>query len=326
MRRRARLPGAATLTVLVLAMAPTLPVPAAASATTGLAAGFVHTSLAAECVPGPNRGNRFEGCVQEQTTLFVYRNKKVVGSAVMDVTQSYALKANSREFTETFTLDIREVSGEAAGSSLALKAQCAGTCTAAVKVPPVGVAKGRRMHGTITNKDTTTSRNTTRTTYTLTGTKAGFPPATDTWTSPDYRCDQEIGKSAGCVFPSTVPVLTTMAQLPEIAANIRRVQDAGPHHYGDRNRGSALTRTTNTTLERANRNAACPASRVRPTGKSCDEYPFARTNQGASKSDRKDWGWAWVPVSEQNQQGGFLSAFYQNQRVLNGDKFWVDVP
>ncbi|MFF3018209.1 NucA/NucB deoxyribonuclease domain-containing protein [Streptomyces sp. NPDC057939] len=322
---RARWSGVACA-VLAVALAQNLPAQAVDFPAAGLSMVFARSTAAVECVPGPNRGNRFEACVQEQTTLFVYRDKKVVGSAVMDVTQSYKLKANSREFTETFTLDIKDVSGEAAGANLVLKAACGGTCVATVKVPGAGVAKGRRMSGTLTYKDTTTGRNTTRTTYTLTGTKPSFPPATDRWTSPDYRCDQEIGKSAGCVFPSTLPVLTTMAQLPEIAANIRRVQDGGPHHYGDRRRGSALTRTTDTALERANRNAACPTSRTRPTGKSCDEYPFARTNQGASKSDRKDWGWAWVPVSEQNQQGGFLSAFYQGQRVLNGDAFWVDVP
>ncbi|MFJ8010959.1 NucA/NucB deoxyribonuclease domain-containing protein [Streptomyces sp. NPDC096339] len=117
-----------------------------------------------------------------------------------------------------------------------------------------------------------------------------------------------------------------MSRLPAIAANIRRVMDAGPHHYGDPTRGSALTRSTDATLERANRDTACPASRKRTQGQSCDEYPFARTDQGASKSERRDWGWAWVPTSEQHSQGGCLSAFYKAQRVLNGDKFWVEVP
>ncbi|MFD7554610.1 NucA/NucB deoxyribonuclease domain-containing protein [Streptomyces sp. NPDC059835] len=87
-----------------------------------------------------------------------------------------------------------------------------------------------------------------------------------------------------------------------------------------------LPRITDAILERANRTSACPAFRKRAQGQSCDEYPFARTNQGASKSDRHDWGWAWVPISEENSQARCLSAFYQAQRVLNGDKFWVEVP
>ncbi|MFE1808706.1 NucA/NucB deoxyribonuclease domain-containing protein [Streptomyces sp. NPDC059533] len=87
-----------------------------------------------------------------------------------------------------------------------------------------------------------------------------------------------------------------------------------------------LPRITDAILERANRTSACPAFRKRAQGQSCDEYPFARTNQGASKSDRRDWGWAWVPISEQNSQARCLFAFYQAQRVLNGDKFWVEVP
>ncbi|MFJ8010946.1 NucA/NucB deoxyribonuclease domain-containing protein [Streptomyces sp. NPDC096339] len=72
--------------------------------------------------------------------------------------------------------------------------------------------------------------------------------------------------------------------------------------------------------------SARPSSRKCPQGQSCDEYPFARTDQGALKSERRDWGWAWVPASEQHSQGGYLSAFYKAQRVLNGDKFWVEVP
>ncbi|MCY0928030.1 hypothetical protein OTB20_17875 [Streptomyces sp. H27-H1] len=57
------------------------------------------------------------------------------------MTQSYVLKASSREFSETFTLDINGVSGEAADANLVLKGACGGSCVAAVRVPAVAVAK-----------------------------------------------------------------------------------------------------------------------------------------------------------------------------------------
>jgi hypothetical protein len=62
---------------------------------------------------------------------------------------------------------------------------------------------------------------------------------------------------------------------------------------------------------------------------SCDEYPFATTDQGASKTTTPDWGWAWVPEAEQDSRGGRLSGFYKQERVLDGtngtgDQFWVE--
>lgn len=33
----------------------------------------------------------------------------------------------------------------------------------------------------------------------------------------------------------------------------------------------------------------------------------------------------WVPRREQNQQGAILASFVQNQRVLDGAPYWVEV-
>ncbi|MFD5699017.1 NucA/NucB deoxyribonuclease domain-containing protein [Streptomyces lasiicapitis] len=126
-------------------------------------------------------------------------------------------------------------------------------------------------------------------------------------------------------LPSSRPYPDEDEGTSSIAANIAKIQDSGPHHYGLKGKGSTLTRSTSDKNEKDNRNKACPKSRKRPPGKSCDEYPFARTNQGAARVARKDWGWAWVPEREQHQQGGFLSRFYKENRVLDGDRFWVDV-
>ncbi|WP_128637636.1 NucA/NucB deoxyribonuclease domain-containing protein [Streptomyces sp. C] len=278
------------------------------------------------CLPGPNLIERFRACAQSEATLTIRERQKVVGRAVLDMTQQYELAATKPEFGEKVTFKVKRVEGRAQGARITLAAACAGSCKTVVKVPVLTVSAGNESVGSVTHTDSTTKRNTATVSYTATVTAAAATPGATTWKSPVIRCDKEIGSQAGCVIPNAIPALKTMADLPEIAANIRKVMDGGPHHYGDRTRGSALTRSTDPNNERDNRNAACPASRKRPAGKSCDEYPFARTNQGAAKSERRDWGWAWVPVSEQRQQGGRVSAFYQTQRVLDGDRFWVEVP
>lgn len=56
---------------------------------------------------------------------------------------------------------------------------------------------------------------------------------------------------------------------------------------------------------------------------SCDEYPFATTLEGAAKTPPPNSGSVWVPKSENDSQGGTLSAFYAAERVLDGDKFYV---
>lgn len=94
-------------------------------------------------------------------------------------------------------------------------------------------------------------------------------------------------------------------------------------HYGRQADGSPLTR--NSALKHDNREASCPQSRPRPEGKSCDEYPFASTDQGGSKVAPPNSGWAWVPVKEQDSQGGLISSFYSKFRVLDGDAYWVSV-
>ena len=60
-----------------------------------------------------------------------------------------------------------------------------------------------------------------------------------------------------------------------------------------------------------------------PSGKSCDEYPFKTAKEGGKTLSAANRHTAWVPTSEQNSQGGRITAFYNANRVLNGDAFWV---
>ena len=81
-----------------------------------------------------------------------------------------------------------------------------------------------------------------------------------------------------------------------------------------------LTRTTNTSQIRKNRrDSGCTKMKPGP-GMSCDEYPFASTNQGG-----KNAVIVAVPIKENSSQGGQLSAFYRRNSIQDGDCFEVQI-
>jgi hypothetical protein len=107
--------------------------------------------------------------------------------------------------------------------------------------------------------------------------------------------------------------------------NIRGLQQRGGFGVpGDKTH--ALHREADRAKQRQNRAAMCGRKRgPRPRGMSCDEYPFASTREGGGHAGAMGSGWAWVPVKEQGSQGGLISSFYQNERILDGDPFYVKV-
>lgn len=139
------------------------------------------------------------------------------------------------------------------------------------------------------------------------------------------RCDRiPQFRNTGCVNPSNYPTLTTMVYEPHVADNIRAGQAAGqPGAPG----GTPLIRTT-TAQGDINRGLACSAARtaalppppsdmVRPT---CDEYPFASSEQGGATATI-----AWVPKAENDNQGTSIGDFQRAYRVVPTDRFYVQV-
>lgn len=285
------------------------------------------------CVAGSWSGNRTDICSGGAPGQLVVTDSsqggKVVGRALFTVVQYIQLHPLARSFVENVEVKVTSVAGQLRGASVNLAVKCGGTCTATSHFRNGRpIVAGLDETGLIAYSDSTTDVNTTASTYTLSWGLATTKPGA--WTSPSYRCDDRFKprQGAGCVVPRAIPTMTSMTQLPHIAANIRRIQDAGPHHYG--RPGGSYPLTRNSGLESANRKIACPDSRTRPSGQSCDEYPFATTDKGASRTQQPDWGWAWVPIPEQSRQGGLVDGFYRQQRVLDGvsgagDKYWVQV-
>jgi hypothetical protein len=96
---------------------------------------------------------------------------------------------------------------------------------------------------------------------------------------------------------------------PAIADHIRDAQAAG--------HPSVLTRASG--AERARNRRASGCTRWRGPD-SCDEYPFASSQQGGRGASLRG-----VPPEEQHRQGGDLIAFYTKHRIRVGDPFVVVV-
>jgi hypothetical protein len=76
----------------------------------------------------------------------------------------------------------------------------------------------------------------------------------------------------------------------------------------------------NSAKQAANRIAACGSFTPKYPGGSCDEYPFATTNEGGSGARTEE-----VPVREQRCQGGAVNAGYTKADIRQGDEFLVVV-
>ncbi|WP_176993442.1 NucA/NucB deoxyribonuclease domain-containing protein [Nonomuraea jiangxiensis] len=59
-------------------------------------------------------------------------------------------------------------------------------------------------------------------------------------------------------------------------------------------------------------------------GKQCDEFPFASAEQGASNAKPKN-NFSVLPINapQNNAHGNVLGAWYQNNRVIQSDRFYI---
>ncbi|MDJ1134515.1 NucA/NucB deoxyribonuclease domain-containing protein [Streptomyces iconiensis] len=169
------------------------------------------------------------------------------------------------------------------------------------------------------------------------------------------RCDDELrpSKGPGCVVPSYEPpwAVSLSGQWKNFARHVRDAQKSGlPGAYPD---GEPLTRLRDRADIRRNGDRACPQEGAggypRPTGYSCDEYPFRSTHQGAytqspppqppapgrtfdwcqinqlgSGTGAKGWSACMIPATENSEAGREgLRPFYEDNRVLAKDEFHV---
>lgn len=155
-------------------------------------------------------------------------------------------------------------------------------------------------------------------------TKAGATPSnTISLPVPPVRCDNALPGTSkpGCVMPYIPELAYAKAgEYPELAKHIQDAQNTRnlPGKHGTTR---YLTRLTDKTKIKANRNTSCPSSLERPAGKQCDEYPFASTWQGAKTGGSYS---RRMIDAKQNEGGGrALGSFYLYNRIIEKDRFLV---
>jgi hypothetical protein len=252
-------------------------------------------------------------------------------------------------------LQIQETSqwGLGAGSTVDGSATCSGACTVASSsfpsqpVTPGAFDNGEAYFNTTATAPGAVGSSMTTWTYTFhnagwTGSGGSSNPISTT--QPTVRCDNALPGSStiGCVFPDyiTAVVYSRSGPYAALAQHIGDAQGSGlPGAYPS---GAPLTRLTDPVLQDQNRQTACPSSYPRPPTKSCDEYPFASSHQGAAFSGggpRTFYYCVIVLVSQstgpngysvcmidatQNSGGGsILGQFYNSNRILENDAYRV---
>ena len=214
------------------------------------------------CAPSLNHFDRTQACWTDNLTILVYtQDGELVGEIHFVLIDSLHLRLTSRSFTENLTVDSVSPEGETpAPVSLDLRASCGSPCHATAHF--AGVLR-TGLSGTVSYDDSIGAgkSHSTRTKYVLDFSAPDFTELTPVvWNSPSqayYRCDDMFsGQGAGCVFPNFAPTLTTMTNMKDIAANIRKAQ-AGPGHYGEPGKGHPLHYLANKKQQTKNYNAVC---------------------------------------------------------------------
>ena len=160
----------------------------------------------------------------------------------------------------------------------------------------------------------------------------------------EIRCDNATGaigtrpRRTGCVVPwYPAAVNYSRTSYPDLAAHVTRAQGSG---LPGGTIAAPLFRTTNSSINNTNRSRACGTA-PSITNYSCDEYPLASTYNGLAfggllrsfsgcrisaptgVTGATGASACMIPASQNNAQGGLMSNFYYNERVLDTDPYRV---
>lgn len=157
-----------------------------------------------------------------------------------------------------------------------------------------------------------------------------------------FRCDNQINLPAyidgGCVANYSIPTWNVSDQAyPAMGLVVKHMAIASCQLAGygglagcPGNPVLKAPLTYDPAMTALNRSIACPASQQPPPAQvalgntSCDEYPFASTDEGAGNVTGGAWDICWVPPAANSSQGGaFGSGFLAPNRILPTDQFYV---
>lgn len=252
--------------------------------------------------------NRTQACVLGAASVTVYNTDgEEIGYLAFAITQAMQLNSRSRGFSEVIKIVKVVVDGDVPAFGMNLFVSCGSSKCSLTNDWPQGARVRVGTKGTIHYTDAVGKGRIDKFTpsYLITIVAPDFTPVQFPFDLPvAIRCDDMLSQGftvAGCVFPGVVPTLVvSRADYGASAAMIQWAQQHLSAHWGLRGKGKPLTRLASTTQKNTNRKIICQrAWRAYPpwtadNGKvsvkdSCDEFPFATTEQsGAMKNGKTD--------------------------------------
>ncbi|MFC5149501.1 NucA/NucB deoxyribonuclease domain-containing protein [Streptomyces aureoversilis] len=278
-----------------------------------------------------------EGSAKLNRTSHCYRNTfpveltndatgKVEGRARIHVHVKVKLDPRNRhKWQHNVTLKITDPRGPMALAIQGSVGLRCGACTSSRQWPqplPPNISKTFAM--TVSSPHDVTIVDKMLTFVALTAPNATNVPAHSVGPELNVRCDNTRWVSpqtkGGCVYPDFKPtyfVSRSHSVYGPVAKHITEAQRRLNQAWGLQGRGPALKVTRDGTLNDLNRRAACGRS----PAASCDEYPFASTYEGAHRN--KDFSTKTVPLTSNTNEGNYRQRWYNRNRLLESDAFWV---
>ncbi|HEY9371188.1 NucA/NucB deoxyribonuclease domain-containing protein [Streptomyces sp.] len=309
---------------------------------------------------------RFEACGSASLRYDVFdtRTRKTIGGATFTARQEIILQPKSGSWKTDVSLKLDSAWGAAKGLRASWQTACSpaaacGAGTAWSGARAIGVGRtlyGGTSHAWRASQNVQGFKAQTKVTITGVGQILLYPASFEPPGKMTIRCDKiASGTSVGCVFPSFAPTMTLPLK-NRGQANVAWSMNYLTDHWGWEGKGRPLTREADESVVKSNRGKVCDSTfKKDPTvpEDSCDEFPFAATNQSGAqlgltgrncaeiRPDMPSGGRytvtyvnntsgrrctiGHVPNKENGSVGGSLSTFYQNSRVLNDEKFWLAV-
>jgi hypothetical protein len=301
------------------------------------------TAVAAGWEPDPDPGSlpdycsaattRVTDCAAAEIAGVILDNKGVVkGTATIETIYWEALSNKSLTWSMGGKAVVTAATGSAAANSTVNgTAVCSTNCTVAgnstTKLPLV-IGDYMRGAWTITaaTPGATPLTSTRKMKLTLASPAPTVPGSGTTPALSTSRCDNSAGLAGigkGCVYPAVTPVFllsgTVTPVSPVHAAFVASAQASLAGHPG-RPDGTVLNRDTDDAAKTARRTLSCKGFVKTDDNDSCDEYPFASTTQGGAPAIVSH-----VPLTDNTNGGNKLNNFFQTNRVINQDAFFVQV-
>lgn len=309
--------------------------------------------------------NRHYECISGLTdTVTATLNGDVVGLATFTIGQNISPSAVSGIFTEDDTIVFSSASGVLDfPTTLTLDASCTNPCSTLAGNDFGEISPGGFLHFHDAFEDTPSGQDDMQTAYALeVAPPLSFPPTPPVeWGSAaTIRCDNQLAKlPTGCVLPQDTPALQLSAASEGAGAINVAVGENILAGTPGLSSATPLTRLIAPALQAQYGAAMCGGGTfqriIEVTNDSCDEYPFKSTNQSGGAFgvtgpsciqavpflENGVWNVdiignynpantyvcqiGHVTESQNELLGSHLSGFYNRNRIINGDAYWIGV-